>query len=374
MSKNQDPLFSDFPKVSREEWIQKATTDLKGKDVLELYSWELEPGIALAPYYDQSDLEKLENYEQYHNRLPATDSAGGTRVWKNLLTLQAEDEAAANKQALKSLNNGVEGIIFEVKDNTDLEKLLNGIPLETASISFKVAAGVDGLSSFLNSLGTKAADIQGSVEQDAAAGDPLKLYDGFKAWKGIRTFMVQSQAAALTSSVAESLQQLVELIDNALNHGIELVEVLKRVTIVTHIGTDYFGEIAKLRALRRLAFQISQAYGADAFEPEHWHIRAVSNKWINEDYQPHGNLLKSTTATMAAILGGCNELVTEPEEHDAFSIRIAQNVSSILNKESFLGGSVDPVAGSYYLESLADSIARQSWDKFKTLLKKEMTL
>ena len=372
MSKNHNPLFSDFPKVSREEWIQKATKDLKGKDVLELYNWELEPGITATPYYDQSDLEKLENYEQYQNRLSEVGSSEGIRMWKNMLELPTQDVAAANEQALKSLNNGADGVIFEISDTTDLEKLMSGIPLEKVHVSFKLLSSSNGLSSFLQKANVEG--IKGSVEYDQEGGDSLKLYDEFKAWTGLRTFLIRSRATSLTESVAETLQQLVTLIDSALDHGIELEEALKRTTIVTHIGTDYFGEIAKVRALRRLAFQVGQAYGATHFEPEHWHIRAVSDKWVSEAYEPHGNLLKGTTASMAAILGGCNELVIEPELHDAFSIRIAQNISSILNKESFLNGSIDPVAGSYYLESLADSIAQQSWDKFKTLLKKEMTL
>ena len=149
MSKNHNPLFSDFPKVSREEWIQKATKDLKGKDVLELYNWELEPGITATPYYDQSDLEKLENYEQYQNRLSEVGSSEGIRMWKNMLELPTQDVAAANEQALKSLNNGADGVIFEISDTTDLEKAHERYPVGKGTRILQIAFFVKWIVFFL---------------------------------------------------------------------------------------------------------------------------------------------------------------------------------------------------------------------------------
>ncbi len=378
MSKNHELLFSDFSKVSREEWIEKATLDLKGKDVLELYTWELEPGISSPPYYDPSDITTLKDYDAFHNRLPrAEHTTQGARAWRNLQEIEVQNEGSSNQEAREALGNGVDGILFEISAPVNFGELLKDIPLDKFSVSFRLSSNdlsiAEGLHSFPGSTGMDTDHIVGSIEiSGGSKEDQLKLFSLFQAWPGFKTLGVRSDVSSLTECVAELLQQTVEMMDAAQDNGNDLTETFRNMIITTPVGTSYFGEIAKIRALRRLVFQVAGAYGIDNLLPEDLMIRARSGKWINEAYEPHGNLLKSTTAAMAAILGGCNELLTEPEDQDALSVRMARNVSSILKDESFFNRSADPVAGSYYLESLTDNIARQSWDKFRKLLKKEM--
>jgi methylmalonyl-CoA mutase len=132
------------------------------------------------------------------------------------------------------------------------------------------------------------------------------------------------------------------------------------------IGTDFFVELAKLRALR-LTWKKIVSDSSSAEVPIFIHAR--SEPWLNPSYSPHGNMLKGTTAAMAAILGGCDVLSVEPEQDDqGMMSRAARNVSNLLREESYFSKVADPVAGSYFLEELTREIADEAWKKIKQQL------
>jgi methylmalonyl-CoA mutase len=135
-----------------------------------------------------------------------------------------------------------------------------------------------------------------------------------------------------------------------------------------NIQTDFFLEIAKLKALRNLWYQVRGAYGA-LHEIKPLYIHGVSSRWVRDTYKPHGNMIKAATATMAAIAGGCDSVTVEPENPDnEMENRIARNVSSILREESHFSKVADPLTGSFYLEALTDQLSQKAWSKFQTLI------
>ncbi|MDX1627216.1 MAG: methylmalonyl-CoA mutase family protein, partial [Fulvivirga sp.] len=143
-------------------------------------------------------------------------------------------------------------------------------------------------------------------------------------------------------------------------------EFFKHHAIVYEVGTDFFGEIAGLRALRQLYYQVARAFEANKFLPEDLKVLAISTAWTSDDYNPHANMIKSTTAGMAAVLGGCNALYIEPEDASKpVMSRIAKNVSNILKDEAHLNDQVDPAAGAYYIEALTDKMAKEAWKIFQ---------
>lgn len=378
MTQNQKSLFPHFSKISKAEWVEKATGDLKGEDVLKKYTWELEPGINVSPYYDPSDLDESAGYEAFHNRLAAKSdhSAANARIWLNLQTLFVNDAKTSNRDALEALNSGADGIIFNIANSIDFNLLLEGIEPEYCSISFRFAKEssaslIKELQAFLQSNPSGSTRITGAVAvSESSPEEQVQLFQTFGDYTHFNTFFIDAvNHTEFSESIAAQLKVTIQLIDTALQEGHPVEKVLKRCTLCTTIGTDYFGEIAKVRALRMLFFQVAHAYGATSFLPEDLTIRAISTPWTNETYQPHGNMLKGSTAAMGAILGGCDELVVSPEETDQkLMIRIARNISSILKEEAFLKSSADPVAGSYYLENLTDTIAQKAWQAFQTSL------
>jgi methylmalonyl-CoA mutase len=124
------------------------------------------------------------------------------------------------------------------------------------------------------------------------------------------------------------------------------------------VGSNYFFEIAKLRAARLLAKAVYAAYGKKD-EPKLYSATALANKSI---YDPYTNLLRVTTETLSAVLGGADAVYTQPA---AFPARIAHNVQLVIKEEAHLDKVADPAGGSYYVEALTTALAQAAWKLFQ---------
>ena len=106
-------LFEAFDKSSKQEWIDKATADLKGTSPLDKYQWALNDNIKLSPYYSAEDLEGLEYLENYRINPTVLEQADGTsRSWINKVNIIVGDEKVANAEAMLALMNGADGLNF----------------------------------------------------------------------------------------------------------------------------------------------------------------------------------------------------------------------------------------------------------------------
>lgn len=124
------------------------------------------------------------------------------------------------------------------------------------------------------------------------------------------------------------------------------------------IGSNYFFEIAKLRAARLLWARLAEAYGQPAGTRIHA-VTALSNKSI---YDPYTNLLRVTTESLSAVLGGADALTVNAA---GFPERLAHNVQLVLKEEAHLDKVADAAGGSYYIEVLTDALAREAWKLFQ---------
>jgi methylmalonyl-CoA mutase len=163
--------------------------------------------------------------------------------------------------------------------------------------------------------------------------------------------------------LANALEAGVTLLDTFTDQGLSPDAIANQIAFHFQIDTDFFLSIAKLKALRKCWATILQAYNVSAVQVN---IHASSQAWLKESFQPHGNLIKSTTAALAAIAGGCNYLTVQPESDEEPGNRAGRLVSAVLREESHLSRVADPTAGSYYLESLIDQLAEKSWQRFLT--------
>jgi methylmalonyl-CoA mutase len=145
----------------------------------------------------------------------------------------------------------------------------------------------------------------------------------------------------------------------ALSAAVDLLASGDRdISFVYAVGSNYFFEIAKLRAARLLFARAAAAF--DGPSAMRLHVRtAIANKSL---YDPYTNLLRVTTEALSAVIGGCDSLIVEPFE---FSERLAENVQLLLKHEAHLDQVADPAGGSYYVESLTDSLAREAWKLFQ---------
>ncbi|HNP19447.1 MAG TPA: methylmalonyl-CoA mutase family protein [Fulvivirga sp.] len=372
MGEKERPMFNDFKKLSKKEWANNATSDLKGTDVYEKYSWQLD-GLTLDPYYDGSDLEKIKKLTEFENRLyKNNDPSGEPRVWANIQKIGVKDLKTANKEALEALNNGADGIELDCSEvsKIDFDLLLSNIKLNYCQVSLTNATHDDSCA-FLKRI-TKGSPLMevfvSTIGQDNLDSQ-LQLIELSKHQKEIKCIEISAIGDTITEQVSNLLLSVNRNIRNLHLGGLNVETAINPIYVTTKIGTDFFVEIAKIRAIRNLFFQIARSYDHNSFLPEDLHIKCISTAWLEESYQPNANMLKSSTAAMAAILGGCNSLVVEPENNDGtLTTRIARNVSLVLKEESFLSKTADPVAGSYYIESLTDQLAQSAWKLFQKKL------
>lgn len=350
-------FLKDFNKVNKNKWIEKATEDLKGENPLKKFEWSLEPGLSVKPYYSKEDLEE-NGTTAFQNRLFKKDHPSGKiRHWNNLQLIKITSDKEANSIALNALENGADGLIFEFPEKTEthnLSALLKNIEAQYCSLWFKnLPTGQLGeLSNLLKQNFSLICRDQEELEK-AVASDAKQVILNHPLKKDL-TFTEQlSDLMALTARSAGS-------------DTISVDRFFKKNALQYTLGTDFFGDISAIRVLRQLYFQVARAFDVNDFKPEDLHIIGLSTVWNNEQYNPHANMLKGTTAGMAAILGGCDSIMIEPESTETeYMTRIARNVSNILKEESYFDSNADPVAGSYYVESLTSDLAKETWNKFQ---------
>lgn len=131
------------------------------------------------------------------------------------------------------------------------------------------------------------------------------------------------------------------------------------VEFVFAIGTNYFFEIAKLRAARLLWARVADAFGMESRVTRIHARTSLSGKSI---YDPYTNLLRATTEALSAAVGGCDSLEVQAFR---FAPRLADNLQYILKEEAHIGRVADPAGGCYYVEALTESLARESWKLFQ---------
>lgn len=175
--------------------------------------------------------------------------------------------------------------------------------------------------------------------------------------KAIRADLLHEQGAhaiqELGYGIAAGVERLAELTET-----LPVDTIASQVEFVFAAGPSYFIEIAKLRAARMLWSQVVAAFGShdDSACRMRLHVRTPQrNKSV---YDRYTNLLRATTEAMSAVIGGCDRLTVEPFGFDS---HLAINLQHILQEESHLDAVADPAGGSYYIEALTDSLAREAW-------------
>ena len=167
----------------------------------------------------------------------------------------------------------------------------------------------------------------------------------------------------------------VEYIVQLQSIGVDVDSVARNMTFNFSVGSDYFIEIAKLRAARVLWSNILQQFEPKSERAMQMTLHARTSLWNKTIYDPYVNILRSTLETMAATIGGA-ELVTVDrfdelyKNSDEHSSRLARNTQLIVKKESYLDEVIDPGNGSYYIEKLTDMLVDQSLKLFKAVEKR----
>jgi len=175
--------------------------------------------------------------------------------------------------------------------------------------------------------------------------------------------------STIVEELAFSLASGAEYLTHLTEKGLSISDVAPKIRFRFATGSNYFLEIAKYRAARLLWAHIVKAYGPSKEDVAKMTVHAVTSRWNKAMYDPYVNMLRSTTEAMSSIIAGIDSLTVGPfnevyEKPDDFSERIARNQQLLLKEESYLDQVADPSAGSYYIESLTESIADGAWKLF----------
>ncbi|MDZ7606334.1 MAG: methylmalonyl-CoA mutase family protein [Cyclobacteriaceae bacterium] len=392
--KSSAKLFSDFPETSKAQWKDVVIGDLKGADFDKKLVWKTLEGFDLQPYYTAEDLRDLDYLKKFEScTLNIQDGSQGPRYWVNREKLVVENAEEANSLAIEALNSGADGLVFDLtgKENVDIKLLLNNILPLHCSVSFiadrNAAKLVKGYFTYESENHIETSQLIGSLNYDPLRNLIVKgkmADDGFKIIKEIievtdssekfhgltiNGSQFQNAGSSLSQELAYVLNMAVEYIEQLGSLGVSAEKVIKNIEFSMAVGTDYFLEIAKLRALRVLFYKIAETYGVKNYDPGTLSIHSVSSLWTKTIYDPYVNMLRNTTEAMAAIIGGCNALTIVAYDDifakpTTFSRRISRNVSNMIKEESYFDKVADPSAGSFYIENITDQMVKKAWELF----------
>jgi methylmalonyl-CoA mutase len=398
-------LFTGFPPVSTEAWEAVIKSDLRGADYDKKLIWKSLEGFPVKPYYRAEDLTNKSILNSSPGIFPFLRGNKTTsNDWAVRFSIEVDNPSEANRKALYFLNRGVSSLEFtfnteffsKVKPGPQLiSELFQGIFLDCIEINFN--AGVNSLEFlklFIEYARTNGYDpeiLKGSVSLDPfnnliktgnfylSESDDFALcrdltLQGLHNIPKFRTIAINSaifgdSGALISQEIAFALAAGSEYLDLHTQNSLSLDDALKRIHFTFSAGSDYFGEIARLRTFRFLWSKLAEAWKPENTENSIAYIHSQSSNWNQTIYDAHVNLLRNTTSAMAAILGGADSIKVKPfdsvfRNSNEFSERIALNTQLILKEEVWLDKVVDPAAGSYYIENLTQSLIQQSWGIF----------
>jgi methylmalonyl-CoA mutase len=358
-------LFNEFIGTSKAAWKQKIQADLKGVDYNETLLWKTNEGITVKPFYTKEDRTNISV------KLPK-------KSFKICQTILISDEKAANKLALESLEKGATAIQFVAKRKFDHTLLLNSLNYSATRIYFKFtfldAAFVNEISQYIGSNNCFfQIDIIGSL---AEIGNWfVNLKEDFNTLEKIVKFADNSLSISgdlYQNAGANMVQQLAYTLAHA-NEYLNYfgAENAHKIHFQFSVSSNYFHEIAKLRAFRILWEALLNEYAIEAIEAHLFVQPSSRNKTV---YDYNINMLRTTSECMSAILGGSNTISNISYDHiyaesNPFGERISRNQLLILQQESGFEHAQYITEGSYYLEALANQMAEKALIIFKQIEK-----
>ncbi|MET0593872.1 MAG: methylmalonyl-CoA mutase family protein [Polyangiaceae bacterium] len=380
-----------FAAVTLAEWRAQVEKELAGKSFDKVLVHETLEGVKIAPLYAEAPPLPRDTAGR-HFRICMRAEAGIAKA-----DLLADVNGGAD--ALWIHDEKVLGFLNEEAHNR--LQLVFGIDAPVADVASRVLLQVEGRESFLLGCDPIAQMARGTSAYGSLADELAQLaHVAKKLTTGTRsaTAMPGASAAsapatppsvppatALVSTLAyhDAGAGAADEIAFALSTGVRYLQALtdggltpdqaaRQIALQVATGRDTFLELCKLRALRIVWNKVLTAAGAkNGVSPV---VHAVGSMRTLTVRDPWVNMLRATTQTFSAVLGGA-DLVT-PSAFDAASgapsalgRRVARHTPLILREESSLGKVADPAGGAYYFDSATDSLAREAWNRFRALEK-----
>ncbi len=403
------------------DWRDLAARELKGRDPDDL-AWDTLEGIRVRPLYTAEDLEGLEHLGSLPGAAPFLRGVRATMYAGRPWTIRqyagfstAEESNAFYRNALAGGQQGV-SVAFDLATHRgydsdhervegdvgkagvainsveDMKILFDGIPLDRVSVSMTMnGAVIPVLASFIvagEEQGVAQADLSGTIQNDILKEFMVRntyIYPPEPSMRivadiieytaenmprfnsvSISGYHMQEAGANLVQELAFTLADGREYVRAAIARGMDVDRFAPRLSFFFCIGMNFFMEAAKLRAARVLWARIMEEFEPKDPRSKMLRTHCQTSGVSLQEQDPYNNVVRTAYEAMSAVLGGTQSLHTNALDEamalpSAFAARIARNTQLILQEETGITHVVDPLAGSYYVESLTAELAAQAW-------------
>jgi methylmalonyl-CoA mutase len=365
----KNTLFSEFESVSSKQWKQQIQYELKGADYNETLVWESPEGIKVKPFYHND-----EDGKTFNNNTPLKPFA----IVQNIFV---HDVKLSNQRALDTLNRGAEVIRFILENESiAIEELMHNLPEENVTYYLNLPFLSEEYCVSIQEYALKnkfnfviLIDPIGQLAKDGNWFDSFeKDFENLQTITSNTSFpVIKIDGGLYQNAGATIVQQLAYTLAHVNEYFNRIPNINQPISIEVSVGTNYFFEIAKLRALRILFNTLAKEYQHN-FE---CNLIATPSKRNKTIYDYNVNMLRTTTECMSAILGGANAVANLPydalyHKDNEFGDRIARNQLLILKHESFFDKVKNAADGAYYIESLTGQLAEKALTLFKEIEEK----
>ena len=402
-------------------WSEQAQAELRAKPLADL-TWATLEGIAVQPLYTADDtaglphLDSLPGQPPYLRGVKATMYAGRPWTIRQYAGFSTAEESNAFYR--KGLAGGQQGVsvAFDLATHRgydsdhprvegdvgkagvaidsveDMKILFDGIPLEKVSVSMTMnGAVIPVLACFIvagEEQGVPRAALSGTIQNDILKEFMVRntyIYPPEPSMRivadiieytaaempkfnsiSISGYHMQEAGANLVQELAFTIADGREYVRTAIARGMDVDSFAPRLSFFFAIGMNFFMEIAKLRAARLLWHKIMTEFGAKKPESLMLRTHCQTSGVSLQEQDPYNNVVRTAYEALSAVLGGTQSLHTNALDEaialpTAFAARIARNTQLILQEETGVTRVVDPLAGSYYVESLTASLVDEAW-------------
>jgi len=406
----------------RRDWEKLAEKELRGR-ALEDLTWHTPEGIAVKPLYTADDLQGLDTLNSTPGSAPFLRGPKATMYAGRPWTIRqyagfstAEESNAFYRKGLAGGQQGV-SVAFDLATHRgydsdhervvgdvgkagvaidsveDMKILFDGIPLDKVSVSMTMnGAVIPVLASFIvagEEQGVDRAKLSGTIQNDVLKEFMVRntyIYPPEPSMRivsdiidytrrempkfnsiSISGYHMQEAGATLVQELAFTLADGKEYVRAAMARGMDVDAFAPRLSFFFAIGMNFFMEAAKLRAARLLWHRIMTEFGAKQEKSLMLRTHCQTSGVSLQEQDPYNNAIRTAYEAMSAVLGGTQSLHTNSYDEaialpsDA-AARLARNTQLILQNETGVTNVVDPLAGSYYVESLTQELADKAWE------------
>ena len=357
-------LFSEFDPVSSKAWKQQIQADLKGADYNDTLIWQSLEGIHVKPFYHKDDSNNI------------SPIIGQPPSWNVGQTVFIDNAPIVNKLIVDATNRGAEALILQAEKEFDITAVFDAIPFSNTlfyiHLTFLDTTFVNKLHAFLSNKKYNVQYLIDPIHHFASNGNWYQnVSNDLQSLQEIiqNTGHIHINTSLYQNAGATTVQQLAYALAHA-NEYLNTFNVIHNAipTFTIACGSNYFFEIAKIRALRKLYAALAKVHDL----PQECHIIATPSKRNKTLYDYNVNMLRTTTECMSAILGGANTVCNMPydalyHKSNEFGERISRNQLLILKEESYFNEVANPSDGSYYIENITQEIAEKALTLFKEI-------